>query len=120
MYTPNYFQSCQITVEAGKLAEVYQLVGFCGSKTIQTDACYALTVETEVNGPQRSIIIEEVIDFYIEFIGCRLILASQLFWVDFDQFRSEFCFLGSSKNLLELKIKPPLSNLACLNVWDTL
>ncbi len=27
---------------------------------------------------------------------------------------------GSSKNWLELKIEPPLSNLACLNWWNTL
>ncbi len=36
--------------------------------------------------------------------------ASSTFW----------CSWGSSKNWLELKIEPPLANLACLNQWNTL
>ncbi len=45
------------------------------------------------------------------------------FWVNFDHFWSEIHFLrqlGSSENWLELKMEPPLANLACLNQWNTL
>ncbi len=61
---------------------------------------------------------------YCEFHGFRLLVASQLFSVHFDQFRSELHFFrgswGSSQIWIELKIKRPLSNLAWLNLWNAL
>ncbi len=45
----------------------------------------------------------------------KTIILSQLFWVDFDYFWSNW---GRSKHCL--KIEPPLSNLACLNQLNTL
>jgi hypothetical protein len=50
----------------------------------------------------------------------RLRKRDDYFWVNFDHFYSEGQFLGRSENWLELKIKPPKPNLACLNCWDTL
>ncbi len=41
----------------------------------------------------------------------------------FTTFEASFIFwgsLGSNKNLLELKIEPPLADLDCLNRWNTL
>jgi hypothetical protein len=60
---------------------------------------------------------------YSQFHWFRLLLLNQLFWVDFDHCWSELYFFGSwgsSKNWLELKIETALSNLACLNRWNTL
>ncbi len=55
--------------------------------------------------------------------GFRLTKQDDYFWVDFDHFWSEHHFWGSwgsSENLLEPRIRPPLANLACPNMWNAL
>ncbi len=61
--------------------------------------------------------------YHSEFHGFPSLLSSIYFELILTTLEASFIFWGiwsSSKNWLELKIEPPLSNLACLNRWNTL
>jgi hypothetical protein len=63
------------------------------------------------------------IKYTVSFAGLGRCLEANYFDMILTTLEASFILLGSwssSKNWLELKIEPPLSNLACLNLWNTL